>query len=528
MRVLCIEAGTDITSGIEVDYKVKNPKIYKAFSFPTPLGMLGDTFIKQEEVFRKRLREQLSAYGIKTKKVIFVIKSEKIANREIEIPKIKDSRISGLLHTNSKEYFPIDITQYQLVYRKLSNGKKAEEDKNRVFVYAVPKELIDSYAELSHFCELDLIALDCVGNSVYQSMCRISKEKTSCSIKIDETQTVVTIVREGQLELQRTVFYGYGDAIGVLMEEEKISGTDGKEYWEYMCRNNCFDEEVKDVMEPLAFGIGRVLGYYQSQVPEADVQECILIGNGADIIGMREYLQDALHMFMTEYTSEQFPGLGNIETMEAASAAAVYGAALSPLKFTLGKEKDAGNEAHREWVSLCVSKVFFAGCLLAAVFLSVFGAIQYNAVISRGEELELQKKQLEYVKSIYEEYKTVIVRYQDVQLMNGNMQTMTDNMADAMEEMEQKLPTSVRVSGLTSDANALSMNVAVNSKEEAASVVRTLGEFEAFSSVETNSVTEVEDREGNVTVNFSVLCKYPEPVLETQGEESSALEENEQ
>ena len=42
-RVLCIEIGNRMTHVVETDFKVKEPKIYKSFSFQTP-----DNLFKEE------------------------------------------------------------------------------------------------------------------------------------------------------------------------------------------------------------------------------------------------------------------------------------------------------------------------------------------------------------------------------------------------------------------------------------------------------------------------------------------------
>ena len=115
-RILSVDMGYSLTKVCEMDYGVKNPKIYNTFVLNTPEGMISDGLINVKEEFLTLFQTMLNEKGIKTRKVIFSIASSKIATREAKIPYCKENRISDIVRANLSDYFPIDASQYVIAH----------------------------------------------------------------------------------------------------------------------------------------------------------------------------------------------------------------------------------------------------------------------------------------------------------------------------------------------------------------------------------------------------------------------------
>ena len=70
---------------------------------------------------------------------------------------------------------------------------------------AVPNEIISSYSALAEALKLDIEALDYLGNSIAQGMQRMLDGPVRVVIKIDETTSMLTLMRQGKVELQRNI-----------------------------------------------------------------------------------------------------------------------------------------------------------------------------------------------------------------------------------------------------------------------------------------------------------------------------------
>lgn len=554
MRVLSIEIGTDVTHVAEVDYKVRNPRIYQSFSFRTPAGMVGEAAVSRNEEFRAALKALLDEHNVKTRKAVFVVNSGKIASREVEIPDVKENKIRDLLNANSSEYFPVDLSQYQLVYRTVEGGprekKSREKDKDKdkektrkVFVFAVPSELVSSYEDLAVFLSLELTALDYVGNSVLQLMRRMSGINTGCTVKIDDESTMITIIRYGEVVLQRTIFYGVGEVYSLveesglfadrkdvstqtLMEQERFMHHDlNREPKENETPLDRLKDEVTESLRPMIGNISRVLDYYLSRGGGAEIRECILVGNGARMRGLDMLMSRELNVPVYAMTPQRLGAMGVNYNMVMTEFFACYGAVLAPLDFTFGEQRTAQLLQEKKKRELLVFQLFAAACVLCGVLLLCLEGVGYMSRQGELNRLEREKNSLSYIENIYNEYVNTKVRYYDVTKMDSQTMAASDVFADALQEMEQKLPSSIQVKSVTTDGLGISMEVAVGSKEEAAQTLAALSTFESFRAVETSSITEVTDEAGNVSVEFSVMCTYvnggdtAEETVETTPEE---------
>lgn len=522
MKILSIEIGVDVTHVLEMDYRVKNPKVYRSFSFQTPVGVIGEAGVRKSEEFRTALHKLLDANKIKTRKTLFVVNSGKIASREVLIPMIKENRIKDFLNTNSADFFPVDLSRYQLVYRNEGVVQQDTVKKRKLYVFAVPGDLVQSYEELADFCSLELTALDYVGNSIFRMMHKAVGNNICCSVKLDDTATMITIINQGMVVLQRTVFYGFEEVEKVVVD----SGLFPKEQYpaamDILQQTDCLDTnqaapedamnamraEAVEALRPMIGNIRRVLDYYQSRNNGAEVKECFLIGNGAYIKGLDRLMSMELNLPVHLQEKDVLNGFRTSGGRFDAMYEACYGAAIQPLDFVFGSAQTAKIIEEKKKRELLAAKLIGLLCVACAVILLALSGVQRIALSHELNTLNKQKDELEYIQDIYNAYVDTKSQYDDVTKMNGKTETVSDALADAIEEMEEKFPSGVKVTSLTSNGEGISMDIEVSTKEEAAKILQNLATFDAFRSVTTNGITESTDENGKITVTFSVMCTY--------------------
>lgn len=522
MKILSIEIGVDVTHVLEMDYRVKNPKVYRSFSFQTPVGVIGEAGVRKSEEFRTALHKLLDANKIKTRKTLFVVNSGKIASREVLIPMIKENRIKDFLNTNSADFFPVDLSRYQLVYRNEGVVQQDTVKKRKLYVFAVPGDLVQSYEELADFCSLELTALDYVGNSIFQMMHKAVGNNICCSVKLDNNATMITIINQGMVVLQRTVFYGFEEVEKVVVD----SGLFPKEQYpaamDILQQADCLDTnqtapedamnamraEAVEALRPMIGNIRRVLDYYQSRNNGAEVKECFLIGNGAYIKGLDRLMSLELNLPVHLQEKDVLNGFRTSGGRLDAMYEACYGAAIQPLDFVFGSAQTAKIIEEKKKRELLAAKLIGLLCVACAVILLALSGVQRIALSHELNNLNKQKDELEYIQDIYNAYVDTKSQYDDVTKMNGKTETVSDALADAIEEMEEKFPSGVKVTSLTSNGEGISMDIEVSTKEEAAKILQNLATFDAFRSVTTNGITESTDENGKITVTFSVMCTY--------------------
>lgn len=486
-KVLSIEIGSSRTRVVEMDFKANAAKIYHYFSFETPQGMVNDGVIKANEGFRRILKEKLHERKIRTTKVVFSINSGRIANREVTIPMVKENKIQTLLMANSSEYFPVDLAEYQLVYRISDRIETQNSRQFKLLVFAVPIEIIRSYQELANFCGLSIRAIDYVGNSIYQEMKQMSGQEQSVILKVDENSSMITIVQEGKVRLQRSMPYGIGSG---------ISGD-----------KEIFSEETAGELRYLIGNVSRVIDYYTSQNKENPITGIWLAGVGAEYHGLEEILSSEWNMKVE--VLQELPGISIGKEAEEGFKSAGYiactGAVLDPLPFRFSEEgeKKASSED-----SFKIPLIVAGSCVVLSLALVLGGTIHYMGLGAKGRRLEERIEELQPAKQVYNTYNQVTQQYREVQTMQEMTKTPNDALLTLLEEMEGNMPSDMKVTGMSANAEGVTMSITTGDKESAAKVIMELREFTTLDNVAASAVTEEKDETGVTKVSFTVICTY--------------------
>ncbi|MBD5513451.1 MAG: pilus assembly protein PilM [Lachnospiraceae bacterium] len=517
-KAISIEIGYSLTRVCEVDYKAKTHKVYRYFMIPTPSGVINDGVLTASPEYVDALKSALAESKMKAKQVVFTITSGRIASREVTIPFVKENRIADVVSANASDYFPVDLSQYQLAYNILGTvGEEKTAKQYKLLVLAAPLALLDKYYDLAKALKLELAAIDYAGNSVFQ----VAKDKcstgTNLVIKIDERSSLVMAIQNGTFTFTRNVAYGVDEAIDTVIESERWKDcTNVREAVDTMSFNDCtLTEEVRGALEPLAGGIARVVDYYVSHNANTQVEKIYVTGLGADIKGLAELLGSELN-FEVEVL-RQVPNWNldkSFRTQFHGAYVACAGAAAAPLGFKQETEKGKGKEKGGSQGGLNPAPIAYTLLvmgLIAAGALSGFSIWRYMQVQKENMELKAQNSDLEAIIPIYNEYTATLTSYNLVTAMYGQTENRNEELVEFLEELEDKMPSDVHVVSFTSTIDGVAINMDVSSKSEAASAVEQLRSFNSLipSSVTVNSVVEdIDEEAGTVSVNFSVAAIY--------------------
>lgn len=220
-RVLSIEIGYSMTQVCEMDYQSKHPKVYGVFSMKSPEGILEDGYVRANQDFVIQLKANLSANGMTAKKVMFVVSSTKIANREAKIPAVKEKQIKDLVMSNITDYFPVDPSMYRFTYTVMNTA--ADESGNKqhhLMLMAAPADMLEGYVELARLLGLEFDSIDYSGNSIFQALKQKFSQGVNLIVKIDERSSLITVMNNGIITMQRAGMYGADQIVDVMLETD--------------------------------------------------------------------------------------------------------------------------------------------------------------------------------------------------------------------------------------------------------------------------------------------------------------------
>lgn len=547
-RVLSIEIGNSFTKICEIDYKVKKPKVYKVLTVETPEGVVVDGMLQPTQEYADHLVNALGTNGIRTKKVIFTISSTRVASREVQIPNVKASKIEALVKTNANDYFPVDLTQYEIGHYLA--GGLTEEGKLRVMALAVPKALLDSYYQLAQMCGWEVECFDYSSNSLYQILRDEKSEKVTMMIKIDENSTIVTVLSAGKVLLQRTVAYGVQDAIETMIASGAYAVNDPMSAVERFQKKTCLnrvlhqgdklweenagrweDEDAGNVevttarqkitssLEPLIVGVSRVIDFYDSRNSDTPIERTYVTGLGGSFSGMSKLFTNCLER-KVHTLSDMDDKIGMSKAIRSTRPAAYIsclGAVLAPVGLIdKSQQKAKGMTVVSGTNYTFVSVAVLVLGVILSIAMAVTSLTRYFGTVAENVALQARVEELQPAQTVYNEYLSTAAQYDKYKYLYEYTENPNENLVEFINELEQILPDSFYTDSFSSDQTGISMTVNVEGKAAAARTILNIRNMESIEDVQISNITDNQDEMGGSWVMFSMTGTYRELSDETE------------
>lgn len=588
-KVLSVEIGQGITHVVEMDYEIKNPKIYNCFSFKTPEGVVADGIVKRNNAFTNLISMECRKRGITTNKIVYTITSSRIASRDVIIPMVRDKMIQNVVDANATEYFPVDMSQYHLVYNKMGTVKqeielddkkaakqdeKDEKNKNAVALkkgakdkpassdmlklnlLAVPNDLTKSYFDFSTSTRLVLRGIDYMGNSVYQATRNSFTKGLNVVVKIDTKSTLITMIQDEKIVLQRVISYGMADAVEMVLEkmidsieydeneteeereEKKVTYLDAiaeMQHEQFIAPRfkdagiksgekvsnlvGELREEVTNSFKYMIGNIGRVIDYYVSRHDNIGINSFTAIGGGADLKGMTDLLSNELGIQVKPL--KNIGGVVFMNGMEKRIKLGEYAACIGAGIHTQNLIP-AGMDFQTDIKdSILVPAIIAVGCVVISIGMAVFGNVSLLAHQSSKTKLENQKQELAKYDTLQQNYLDAVNTYNSIASVYNNSTNVNSSLVKFVEELEKKMPSSMSVDTISSNAQQFSMTATVDNKKEAAKIVEQIRQFKTIAIGSVNTSSFEEDKDNHNKVKFTITATY-QAALDKAEKESAA------
>lgn len=552
-RVLSIEISNSFTKICEIDYKVKKPKVYKVLTVETPEGVVVDGMLQPTQEYADHLVNALGTNGIHTKRVIFTISSTRVASREVQIPNVKANKIEALVKTNANDYFPVDLTQYEIGHYLA--GGLTEDGKLRVMALAVPKALLNSYYQLAQMCGWEVECFDYSSNSLYQILRDEKTETVTMMIKIDENSTIVTVLSAGKVLLQRTVAYGVQDAIETMIASGAYAVNDPMSAVERFQKKTCLNrvlhqgdklweenagrwededagnaevtaarQKITSSLEPLIIGVSRVIDFYDSRNSNTPIERTYVTGLGGSFSGMSKLFTNCLERKVhTLSDMEDKIGMSKaIRSTRPAAYISCLGAVLAPVGLIdKSQQKAKGMTVVSGTNYTFVSVAVLVLGVILSIAMAVTSLTRYFGTVAENVALQARVEELQPAQTVYNDYLATAAQYDKYQYLYEYTENPNENLVEFINELEQILPSSFWTNSFSSDMEGISMSVTVEGKAAAARTILNIRNMESIEDVQISNITDAQNELGESAVTFSITGTYADIHADTEETEST-------
>lgn len=522
-RVLAIQVGQNITRVAEVDGKTDKMRAYHAFAFQTPGGTFDDRgIIQSNPQFRNYLNKLLTDTGITTRKVVFLISANKIGTKEESLPDMKEKQMNDYIKTNIKQFFPLEISQYQIVHRINGSGKVGEK---RVQMYAIPREIITAYKTVAEFCGLNIVDMELLENAIAEVMKKTRKTGVGANIDIEEDHSVLTIVKDGGIEFQRMIPYGFSSVVEDVMEEN-IFG-ENLSYMEVLSKlrqNDSFYAHLEDLnsgnsrlkntttedVRHLIGNLTRMIDYYSSQHQDTTIPFVTIEGLGSDNRSFMTLVQNEFPLEVNRMASSEGNIVRNLKEISSPSFYFVNAIApFHPIGIELHAVDSKEAKDIRAAANLKVAIGVFAVCCAIAIGLAAFQLVRRQMYNSQITTYQAQIDSLAPAKVIYDKYNATMREYNSLAALDSYSNTDEQRLPRIIKELQDKIPSGVDVLSLDASTGGVTLNMTAPDKDTAGLCIAQLRTMTDIDVASVDSLNSSGGEDGApVTYSFAVSLTY--------------------
>lgn len=536
-KIVSIEIGVWWTKVLVMEDVKKNPTIYNAFYFDTPEHSVEDGFVRDKEVYLTALKAELAKRHILEKNVVFVLNSSKLVTREVSIPFVKDSQIAGIVEMQAKEFFPMNLVNYTISYKKMDEYVDEESKKIKLLLVAVPDSLLENYQEIAEAVNMNIRNYEYAGNSALQMICQ-NFMYNSIVIQLEENTTIVSMISDKKLVFQRVTPYGYVNALTAVMDSRVLGVEDDRTAFNFLETHDVlhmrakvseFQEtagfedtevlqakldnaynDIKEVFNYYVRVVSTAMEYFQNQIKGEFRGRIHVIGDGARFAGVRKFFDDRfpLEAEKSDY-SEALKFDKNIVLRDLPRGygygmMSAAGVVLDPISIMPKglKEKESQKNAVRNYFLLLL------GATVISLGMCSFGFLKVASAKTKKAELEIQRDGLAYIQKIYQDNTaakqeaTFYIEFDEMTKIPIEDYTMV------LTDLEKKLPDSVVISGLTMSASGLTANVTADSELTVSQMLLSLYEIPYLKNINIPSISEADKESDDSQWSFSFTADF--------------------
>lgn len=253
------------------------------------------TFLLSNYFVSRAIRAVLDEARIKTKEVIFAIPDFSTFCVSFELPPMTQGEIAQAVYYNASQYIPLPITETALDWKLISGAPGDNKSKLKIFLVAIPNQIIKDYQEVAQLAGLELYAAEAEALGIVRSLVKDNK-KCVCLVDIGVQSTTFNIINKGILIKSYSLNFAGGQlthAVSSVLgvghsEADEIKNKEG-----LASLKENISKTMYILIDPLLLEIKNILADFYREEGK-DVEAVYLTGGTSVLPGLKEYFSESL------------------------------------------------------------------------------------------------------------------------------------------------------------------------------------------------------------------------------------------
>jgi Tfp pilus assembly PilM family ATPase/Tfp pilus assembly protein PilN len=464
--------------------------VLKSGEIDLPDDIISDGMIKNLEKVSDVLFKLLEK-SVKHRKGVFLINSNSVFIRKIELPYVKNSKeTKSMINFKLQEMMPSYIYQYKIMYKTseifMSDGVR----KVKYIVYGMPLKMYERYLEISEKLKLYLLTMDISSNFIDY----IFKENTK--IKKTTKANIIAVIQAGKSSMNLSIINkGITELFRIAKSDEGTSLVEQNNNGTIL---KCIDE------------IRKYMKYYTSSDKGNVIEKIIYLAGESVNDEVKENLSDfgADIETLEELTGIKIEGTEvNVELKNYFNLISSFYSDKNHIDFLTEKKV---RQKYRFNIGVAVmTLVLIVALALSYNFLNYYFKTNILEKEASSKKMFLSNSDNILLNNEIENIKKKTVFLENYLNMAGEVveKSSQDNLINSrlFENIKECTPVDTKINSFSVDVNNVEINCASSSLKSVALFVESLRNIEFVDNV---NMTNVEvKKEGEVSIyTYAVTC----------------------
>lgn len=316
--MVCIDVGYRNIKVVEVTVRKNNNIFIENYGIvATPMDCIKNGAIYDVDRVLSVVKSVIKEQNMKAKNAKIIMSGTNIITRIYMIDRVSGESDDFTVKNSIPKFLPVDVDNYRVDYKILNTIKEKDKEKYKVFVTAVPKNILQSYIDVLQGLDLKPLAVDIPANSTakffnreiqtkdmddYYSKRKFKKVESDTFAVLDfgSETTIVNFLKDRVLEFNKVILSGSANIDEHISRELDIPLQEAerlKKLYGMTTPNNLSKRDhvvtygkVSRFIERLTKQIAKCFEFYLERCYGTPISKIFIIGGGSQLSGLSQYL----------------------------------------------------------------------------------------------------------------------------------------------------------------------------------------------------------------------------------------------
>ena len=263
-----------------------------------PENVAKSSEILSKNLFSQFIKNTMKENGMKAKKAAFVIGSEKVLVREINMPKMSDQQLKVNLPYEFRDYIRGELKDYLYDYavRSINTTEDGKEIMDLLAV-AIPTEYYNTILEILSLAGLKLVRTIpelYVIEKIIELYDEEERVKERCFLDIGNNTIRMQIYKNGKYKLTNVIDVGETYIIRAIADAMNVDMELARTYLRTKYQECDHNETVINAYKDVSLEVMKGFNFYEMSDMSSRLNDVVVYGSGAMIDPLVELLKERL------------------------------------------------------------------------------------------------------------------------------------------------------------------------------------------------------------------------------------------